>query len=110
MRPNEILLVLLAVALVLVLFGLVMWGASKRRARRVGYASVGEYLRAVPRSDEEKQDAVDLALKGLAICLVGLFLTPLFLIGVFPLYYGTRKVLYAFMGLGLVDDADKRKA
>ena len=29
------------------------------------------------------------------------------LIGMFPLFYGARKIAYASMGLGLVDDARK---
>jgi hypothetical protein len=93
---------------ILVFLAAMVWRTKRQKARRLGYRSIGEYLRAVPRTDEEKQDAVDLALKGLAVCLIGVFLRPLFLIGIFPLYYGTRKVLYAFMGLGLVDDADHR--
>ena len=80
--------------------------AYQERARQAGYASLGEYLRAAPRSDAEKRDAVDLALKGLVICLFGLLLPPLLLIGAFPLYYGTRKIAYASMGLGLLDDAE----
>ena len=81
--------------------------AYRRKAQRAGYASIGAYLRAVPRSDEEKQDAVDLALKGLALCVLGLLVPPLILIGVFPLFFGTRKLVYASMGLGLVNDADQ---
>ena len=82
----------------------------RRNAKRAGYASIGAYLRAVPRSDEEKQGAVDLALKGLVICLLGLLFPPFLLIGVFPLFYGVRKLAYASMGLGLVDDADQPSA
>jgi hypothetical protein len=36
-----------------------------RRATRLGYTSTAVYLRAAPRSDAEKRDATDLALKGL---------------------------------------------
>ena len=79
----------------------------RTQAQRAGYTSVGAYLRAAPRSDEEKRDAVDLALKGLVICFLGLMFPPLILIGLFPLFYGTRKLAYASMGLGLVDDADQ---
>lgn len=78
----------------------------RRQARRAGYSSVGAYLRAAPRSDEERRDAVDLALKGSAICLLGLLFPPLILIGLFPLFWGVRKLAYASMGLGLIDDAD----
>ena len=77
----------------------------RRDASRGGYPSVGAYLSAVPRSDEEKKAAVDLALKGLMICLIGLFFPPLFLIGLFPLFFGARKLAYSSMGLGLVNDA-----
>ncbi len=76
----------------------------RRQAKRAGYASVGEFLRAAPRSDEEKRDAVDMAIKGLIICVVGLVFPPLILFGAFPLFYGARKIAYASMGLGLVDD------
>jgi hypothetical protein len=34
----------------------------------------------------------------------------LLLLGVFPLFYGGRKVAWASMGLGLVDDADQPSA
>ena len=91
-----------AVALILRAFG--------RKARSAGYSSVGDYLRAAPRSEQEKRDAVDLALKGLVICLVGLLFPPLLLIGLFPLYYGARKVIYSSMGFGLFEDADPPSA
>ena len=68
---------------------------------------MGAYLRAAPQSDAEKRDAVDLALKGLVICILGLVFPPFFLFGLFPLFYGTRKLAWASMGLGLVDDADQ---
>jgi hypothetical protein len=84
--------------------------ANRRQARQAGYGTIGAYLRAVPRTDDEKRDAVDLALKGLLTCLVGLLLPPLLLIGAFPLYYGARKVLHASLGLGLVDDAEPPRA
>jgi hypothetical protein len=90
-----------------VLLGVVVVGSLRRQARRSGYTSVGAYLRAAPQSDEEKRDAVDLALKGLVICLIGLVFPPFLLFGLFPLFYGTRKMMYASMGLGLVDDADQ---
>ncbi len=79
-----------------------------RRARDSGYPSLTAYLRAAPRTDEEKRDAADLALKGLIICLLGLLFPPLLLFGLIPFFYGTRKVIYATMGLGLADDGDDR--
>jgi hypothetical protein len=79
-----------------------------RRARRLGYASTGAYLRAAPRTDEERRDAADLALKGLVICLLGLLVPPAVLAGLLPLFYGGRKLVYAALGLGLVDDDEPR--
>jgi hypothetical protein len=83
------------------------WMGSGRRARRFGYESTGAYLRAAPRSDPEKRDAADLVLKGLVFCVMGMFFSPFVLVGVLPLFYGGRKLAYASMGLGLVDDADQ---
>ena len=71
------------------------------RAFRFGYANRAEYLRAVPKTDDEKRDAVDQACKGLVICLLALMFPPLLLIGLFPLFYGTRKTISVCMGLGL---------
>ena len=88
----------------LALLGVVVMSAGKR-ARRFGYASTREYLRAAPRTDAEKRDAVDMALKGLALCVLGLVFPPFVLAGLVPLFYGGRKMTYASMGLGLVDDA-----
>ena len=106
--PELILLTGLVVPLVTVIgwFG-VSFG---RRARRFGYASRRAYLQAAPRSDEERRDAADLALKGLVFCMLGLLFAPLVLVGLVPLFYGGRKLAYASMGLGLVDDGDERRA
>ena len=76
------------------------------KAREYGYPSMSAYLRAAPRTDDERRDAADLALKGMVICLLGLIFPPLLLVGLFPFFYGARKVVYAYMGLGLVDDPD----
>ncbi len=78
-----------------------------RRVRRLGYPSMGAYLRAAPRTDEEKRDATNLALKGLVLCLLGIIFPPVVLLGLVPLFYGGRKLIYASLGLGLVDDADQ---
>lgn len=75
------------------------------RARRFGYPSRGAYLRAVPQTDDEKREAVDQALKGLIISIVGIVFFPLLFVGLFPLYIGSRKAIYALMGLGLIDDS-----
>ena len=77
-----------------------------RRAKRLGYPSIGAYLRAAPRTDEEKRDAADMAMKGLVLALLGLIFAPIVLVGLVPLFYGGRKLAYATMGLGLVDDVD----
>lgn len=63
-----------------------------------------------PRSDDERKDAADLALKGLVFCLLGLLFAPMVLIGLLPLFYGGRKLVYASMGLGLVDDREHHGA
>lgn len=78
----------------------------RHQAQRLGYPSLSAYLSAPPRTDEEKREAVSMGLVGLILCLLGLVLPPFMLIGLFPLFYGARKVAWASMGLGLVDDAD----
>jgi hypothetical protein len=82
----------------------------RRRAKRFNYPTTGAYLRAAPRSDAERQDAADLALKGVVFCLLGLLFPPLVLVGLVPLFYGGRKLLYDSLGLGLVEDPDQRGA
>ena len=95
--------IVLGPVIVLILF---VWPSFWRRSRRLGYGSIGAYLRAAPRTDLEKRDAVDLAFKGGALCALGLIFPPFILGGLVPLFYGGRKVVYASMGLGLIDDAD----
>ena len=95
-----ILPVLIAVVMVWILIR-----GQRRIALALGYPSLSAYLRAAPQTDQEKRAAVDLALKGLVISLLGLLMPPVLLIGLFPLFYGVRKIAYASMGLGLVDDA-----
>ena len=87
-----------------------VWRSLGRQAKRAGYESTGEYLRAAPQTDQEKQDAVDLTLKGVVVCILGLLFPPFLLIGLFPLFYGARKLAFASMGLGLVDDPDQPSA
>jgi len=77
---------------------------QQRLARAAGFPSLAAYMRAAPQTDEEKRAAADLALKGLVICLLGLIFPPLLLVGLFPFFYGARKVVYTSMGLGLLDD------
>ncbi len=81
-----------------------------RRATRLGYPSTLVYLRAAPRTDEERRDAADLALKGLVYCMLGLILAPMVFVGLVPLFFGGRKLVYAALGLGLVDDGETRRA
>lgn len=103
-------IVLIALFLWVPILVLLFWfWAFGRRARRFGYPSRRAYLRASPRSDEERRDAADLALKGLVFCLLGLLLAPVVLVGLVPLFYGGRKLVYASMGLGLMDDGDEHR-
>lgn len=81
-----------------------LYNTYQQKAKQAGNSNILDYLRAVPASDQDKQDAVDLTLKGGAACLLGLVFPPLLLLGVIPLFYGLRKLLYARMGLGLVAD------
>ena len=101
----------IVVVVVFSLLGFALFVATfARRAKRFGYPTTRAYLRAAPRSDDEKRDAADLAVKGLACCALGVLFGPLVLIGLAPLFYGGRKFLYASMGLGLVDDPDQSRA
>ena len=98
----------LAIALILVVgIAAMLLKRLRRKAVRLGYPSLRAYLRAAPCSDEEKRDAVDLALKGMVLCFCGLIFPPFLLIGLFPLFYGVRKTVWASMGLGLIDDASQ---
>jgi len=106
----EMIVILFVVALpgvIAISYG-VVW--LKSRARRLGYRSTRDYMRAVPRTDEQRRDAADLAMKGLVICVVGIILPSLVLAGLIPLFYGGRKLAYASMGLGLLDDSEQPRA
>jgi len=104
------LLPFVGILIFLVVLGVMFWQSIKARGQRAGFASTVEYLRAAPQTDEDKRDAVDLALKGLVTCALGLIFPPFLLIGLFPLFYGARKLAYASMGLGLVDDGERSDA
>jgi hypothetical protein len=67
----------------------VIW---RRSVRRRGYPGLMAYLRELPQTEEEKMDAVELTLKGVVICALGLLIPPLVLVGLVPLYYGARKL------------------
>lgn len=103
------LVLVLAVALIvtLVVYSRSALARWRGKAELAGYASLAEYLRAPPRSEQEKKDAVDLAVKGGVICILGLVFPPAMLIGIVPLFYGTRKLAYSSFGLGLLDDSDR---
>lgn len=104
------LLILLVVLLLPAYFIVGFMAGAKKRARRFGYASAGAYLHAAPKSDAERRDAADMAIKGLVTALLGMFFAPIVLIGLVPLFYGGRKLAYAALGLGLVDDAEQPRA
>jgi hypothetical protein len=87
---------------------LLLFRSWQRKSRAAGYPSLAAYLRVAPQTDQEKREAADLALKGLVLCLLGLLFAPLLLFGLIPFFYGTRKVIYASMGLGLADDPDQQ--
>ena len=73
--------------------------ALRKLAATFGYPGVMPYLRAVPRDQAEKQAAVDLVMKGVVLCLLGVVFPLLVLIGAFPLYYGVRKLLLIGFGM-----------
>jgi hypothetical protein len=98
-------LILLVPLVVVLIVGIVLWRGLGRKARSFGYPSTRAFLRAAPATDEEKRHATDLMLKGVIICLLGLLFPPALLVGAVPLFYGGRKVCYASMGLGLIDDS-----
>ena len=84
------------------LIGVAFWLARMRvmkRARAEGYDSVRQYLYAIPTSDEQRFDAVELALKGLVITFLGVLFAPLMFVGLIPTYYGFRKVILCYIAL-----------
>jgi hypothetical protein len=98
---NILLGIALGVFLLLVLFGMFMlpillW---RRHLRRRGYAGLGAYLREVPQTEAERLEAVDLTLKGVVLCVLGLLFPPLVVIGLVPLYYGLRKLAAVKLGI-----------
>lgn len=103
-------LLILTVFLALPFLALLLMFRVRTRARQFGYPSTRAYLRAAPRTDEERRDAADLTLKGLVVCMLGFFFAPIVLAGLIPLFYGGRKLIYASMGLGLIDDGDAPRA
>jgi len=102
--------VLIAVAsglfVILVLFGLfvlpiLIW---RKQVRRRGYPGLRAYLRELPQTEEQRFEAVELTLKGVVLCVLGLLFPPLVVIGLVPLYYGLRKL--AAVNLGIKSSTD----
>ena len=89
-------LLLVVLPFVFFLLPLLIW---RGRIRRQGYPGLQAYLRELPRTDEERLDAVEMTLKGAMLCLLGLLFPPILIIGVVPLYFGLRKL--AAMRLGI---------
>jgi hypothetical protein len=109
--PELMIIGMIGFPVIVALIGVALfWISFPRRAKRFGYPGTLAYMRAAPRSDEEKRDAADLALKGLACCVLGILFPPVVLVGLVPLFYGGRKFVYASLGLGLVDDPDQPRA
>ena len=61
-------------------------------------------LEKIPVTDKEKREAVEMTLRGVVFCVLGLLFPPLVLFGLAPLYYGLRKLSLAQMGVGLLED------
>jgi hypothetical protein len=76
----------------------------RNSVRRRGYPGLKAYLLELPQTEEEKLDAVELTLKGVAICAIGLLIPPLVLIGLVPLYYGARKLASVTLGITAAGD------
>ena len=99
--PKLLLLVgLVGLLSILIYVALAATRRLRRRANQFGYDGVLAYLRAVPKDEAEKRAAVDLAMQGVVLCLLGITFFPLMLIGIFPLYYGGRKLILVGLGLG----------
>jgi len=94
------LLYLGAILVILIAVAMAIKRRLRRRASQFGYNGILAYLRAVPRDDAEKRLAVDLAMKGVVLCLLGIAFFPLMLIGLFPLYYGLRKLILLALDVG----------
>jgi hypothetical protein len=89
-------LLLLVLLFGLFLLPILIW---RGRVRRRGYAGLRHYLRELPQTEEQRLDAVDLTLKGVVLCVLGLLFPPLVVIGVVPLYYGLRKLAAVELGI-----------
>lgn len=96
----------LLVLLVALVWSLIAVIRTRQRAREAGFKRVSDYMLAVPRNDREKREAVNMAFRGLALCVLGIVFAPLLLLGVFPLYYGGRKIILTLLGMDLLADDD----
>lgn len=99
-QPFQALSILpLAIAVLILILLLVEHTYHNRQARRMGYRSYREYLRSVPRTDAEKQDAVNMTSRGVVLCVLGILFPPLVIVGLFPLYRGLRKLGLLWSGV-----------
>jgi hypothetical protein len=92
----------LSIAAILAILLVVVWlflRNIRSKAKQMEYTSLRSYLQAIPRNDFEKLDAVELAVKGVALCLLGLLFPPLVILGLVPLFYGCRKVGSIVVGI-----------
>jgi hypothetical protein len=94
-------LLLLAGWIAVFLVPVVIW---RRSVQRRGYKGLTAYLRELPQTEQEKMDAVELTLKGVVICALGLLIPPLVLVGLVPLYYGARKLASVTLGIKAAGD------
>jgi hypothetical protein len=103
--PLAVLVGLLVLGVFLGLCVLPFW-IWRRRVMQRGYPGLLVYLRELPRTDEEKLDALELALKGAGLCILGILFPPFIVIGLVPLYYGCRKLGALRLGV-FADSCDK---
>lgn len=100
------------VPVLVLLFVLLVWSLwavrrTRLKAEEAGFRRIGDYMRAAPRTDKEKKEAVGMATRGLALCALGMVFAPFALLGAVPLYYGGRKIALALLGIDLpADDND----
>ena len=88
-------LIAMVILLVTILVALRVISRLRAAAAEFGYDGVRTYLRAIPGTNAERGDAIELTMRGGLICLVGAIFPLIVLVGMFPLYYGVRKLLYA---------------
>jgi hypothetical protein len=89
-------LLLLAAWIAVFVVPVLIW---RRNVRQRGYPGLMAYLRELPQTEDEKLDAVELTMKGVAICVLGVLIPPLVLVGLVPLYFGARKLASVTLGI-----------